>query len=95
MTYLLSQHSLSQVIMEKEAQNIDICENEKKKIKIEKFEKKMKIKMESQKKKKVNVEEEEQKENFTNPFRARRIRIHPTDKQEKTLNEWFGGVRFI
>jgi len=41
------------------------------------------------------VEEEEQKENFTNPFRARRIRIHPTDKQEKTLNEWFGGVRFI
>jgi putative transposase len=118
-TYLQSPPSLSQVIMEKEALNIDVLENEKKRLKTEKFENKMKVKImknQTERKKKMemvkkkcakdktilktevvqkDMDVEEKKENFTNPLRARRIRIHPTKEQEKTLNDWFGAVRFV
>lgn len=38
--------------------------------------------------------EKRAKKTYENPVRARRIRLHPTAEQKKTLSSWMGAVRF-
>lgn len=83
--------SLSQVIMEKEAPNIEGCVEEKKSE--EMGEREETIEKESEEN--SSSEEVKKEEKIKQPMRARRIRIHPNKDQQVVLRKWFGASRFI
>ena len=103
--------SLSQAIMEKEALNIAECENKDKmslkKMKVEKSEdlvipmqleaeeeKTFKKKNKKKKKKKMKEWEKEEEEEDSS-LRVKKIRVYFSREQEKTLNVWYGAVRWV